>query len=120
MGLMASGRTWLREQRAGEAVGVTYRRGVLATADVPAVQGATVSKADNGDIIVDSQSVDWLIERADLLLDSAEVEPAAGDRIEATFDHGVESFVVVALGSEPCWRWHGRDGGTFRIHTVRA
>lgn len=119
MGLLASGGAWLRTQRASEAVSATYRRGALSAA-LNVVQGATTSQADDGDVIVESRAIDWLIERAELVLDGELVEPEIGDRVGVEFDHGLEWFTVVALGGEPCFRWHGRDGGTFRVHSVKT
>lgn len=124
MGLLDDGRALLRANRALVANNVTYSRGAASNAAVPAVQGQTEFEADNGEIIVKSNMVDWLIERADLTLDlgagEVEIEPAAGDLITEVFEHGSELYRVAALAAEGVWRWHGRDGGTYRIHTVRV
>lgn len=119
MGMLETAENWLRTQRrASLSKTVTYRRGGVSNASVPATQAETRGEADNGEVILESRTVDWLIDRADLTLSGSATEPLPGDRIEVTYDHGTETFEVAAVGTEPAWRWHGRDGGTFRIHTV--
>lgn len=119
MGFLQKGEEWLRLQRAKNTRAIVYRRGVDSQ-PMQAVQAETRAKTSNGEIVTNSHFIDWLIERADLELDGDLVEPFPGDQIDVTYSHGVESFAVVMLGAEPCWRWHGRDGQTFRIHTVRV
>lgn len=118
------GEAFLRRRRADAATAVSYYRGMAVNAAVPAIQANTEYETDDGEAIVKSASADWLIERADLMLDlgagAVEVTPQAGDRINITLDHGTEVFEVAPLGADDVYRWHGRDGQTFRIHTVRV
>jgi hypothetical protein len=120
MGLLADGESWLRAQRRAQAGTVSYSRGGTTNASVKATQAETTGETDGGDIILDAHVADWLIDRADLTLASAEVEPMPGDQITIALAHGDEVYEVASIGPEPCWRWHGRDGGTYRIHTVRV
>lgn len=119
MGLLADGQTWLRTQRAGQARAIVYRRGA-GSVNIDAVQARTTAATEANEVFVDANFVDWLIERADLVIAAVPMEPQQGDRIEVTYEHGAEVFVVSTLGNEPCQRWHGQDGGTFRVHTVRV
>jgi hypothetical protein len=119
MGLLAQGALWLRGQRCREAVNVIYRRGA-AIAGFPAVPAATRAATQSAEVIIDAAYSDWFVERDDLLLAGEPIVPQVGDRIEVVYPHGVEQFLVATYGNEPCWRWHGSDGGTYRIHTVRV
>lgn len=108
--LLLDGQAWLREQRAlwlSELV-VYYAAG-SPMADVPATRGSTTSEVEVGDIIVETKSVDWLIEVANL----PGVTPKRGDLIFADGKY----FEVLALGGESHYRWHGSDQKTFRIHS---
>lgn len=119
MGLLAEGEAWLRSMRAGQTVSIVYRRGV-SSATIPAVQARTQSTTDQGEIFLDATHADWLIERSELDLGAGEIEPQAGDQIDFVMGHATENFLVCTLGSDPAWKWHGRDGATFRIHSIRA
>jgi hypothetical protein len=118
VGLIEQAETWLRANRARQAVDVTYRRG-SDSATVPALPARTRWQTDAGEIFLDSTHADFLIERAELVLGLLEVLPEPGDMIELTLDHGVDTYEVATLGTEPCFKYHGRDGGTFRVHAVR-
>lgn len=124
MGLLDDGRALLRANRALVAGTVTYSRGAASNAAVPAVQGQTEFEADTGETIIKAHYVDWLIERADLTLDlgagAVEVTPAVGDVIVIAYGHGSETYQVSAPPGLGAWEYHGRDGGTWRIHTVRV
>lgn len=121
VGLFDSAESWLRTQRRKAAATVTYSRGAVSNASVKATQASTAAITDDGQVINDAAMVDWLIDRADLTLAADEVIPQPGDQIERTYGHAVERFEVVASGGgEPGWRWHGRDGQTFRVHSVRV
>jgi hypothetical protein len=82
-----------------------------------ATQAETRVETDNGDLIITSRVVDWLIDRADLTLSDVAVEPRPGDQIAVAADHATLIYEACAVGDEPAYRWHGRDAQTFRIHT---
>jgi hypothetical protein len=118
MGLLETAEVWLRSQRRSSlAKTITYRRGLVENDSILASQAETIFESDNGEMIIDSKVVDWLIDRADLTLSAIPVEPRNGDQITIALDHATLVFEVCAIGGEPAWRWHGRDGQTFRIHT---
>lgn len=93
---------------------VTYRRGEDSV-EVTATVGETAFRLSDGyaaEIVVRMR--DYLITAADLVLDDAQVEPQAGDRIV----EGTAVYEVMGPGNgEPEWRWSGPDGTTLRIHT---
>ena len=78
-------------------------------------------------LVVHGQSVDWLIDVADLLNNV----PNAGDKIfirtpitgyqysdgdDPWAGYKTERYEVMNLG-ETCWRWHGRNNTTYRVHS---
>ena len=112
--------TWLRRLRdthlkACDTNTTTYARG-LTEIGLDMTQAETRYETDDGETIVNSSMADWLIDRAAMITFG---EPQPGDKITITLAHGTETYEVAAIGGEPAWRWHGRDGQTFRIHTVR-
>lgn len=150
MALLEAGESWLRTvRRASVAIDVQYSQGADIDLSVKATRAATMFEKDDGETIVRAAMVDWLIDRVDVELveelradstwvtaDSSEItaddtattrvlpassfEPQVGDRITVVYDHGTEVFQVAEGPSSGCWEWHGRDGGTFRIHSVRV
>lgn len=120
MGMIADGESWLRSQRREQASTVRYTRGGSTNSNVKATQAETRGETGDGEIILDAKIADWLIDRADLSINEAPIEPEVGDRITITLDHAQEVFEVATVAGQPCWAWHGRDGGTYRIHTVRV
>lgn len=122
VGYLKSAETWLRAVRASHLKAcdtwtTQYSRG-LATLGLAMTQAETRFQTDDGQTIVNSAAMDWIIDRADMVAVGLN-EPQPGDRITIVLEHGSEVFEVAAIGGEPAWRWHGRDGQTFRIHTVR-
>lgn len=119
MAMLEKAEAWLRGQRRKHlAKLVTYRRGnSLTVSGLFATQAETRFDADNGEILLRSRVIDWLIDRDDL---PAGVVPEPGDAIEWEAPSGALIFQVCALGDEPAYRWHGRDGQTFRVHTVQV
>ena len=111
--LLRSGEAWLRQQR-NEYMSrpVTYYRSGIAYPIAAACQGSTTSEIEQGDMIVESKSIDWMLDRTALAF-----TPAPGDLI--TVDHGGSTriYEVAAISGEAAWRWHGTDGESYRIHT---
>ena len=76
-------------------------------------QAATSVETGDDNIIIHAKTVDWLIDAAAI----GNHEPQPGDTIEF-LDPGRDSkYEVMALAGEKCWRWHGRNNTTYRIHT---
>jgi len=109
---------WLEAKRIRFATRpVVYVRGV-ATVEVLATIGRTVFETDNGYGVVEkTESRDFLISAADLVLGSVETLPQRGDRVRET--QGTDTFVyeVMAPGQQPHWRYSDLGRKTLRIHT---
>ncbi len=120
--LLQKGSDWLQAQRHRHlSRPVTYRRetGVIA---LSATVGETVfEQVDEHGILQRSILRDFLLRAEDLVLTGlGRILPQAGDVIEEA-DAGspttVHEHVVVALGSEPAWRWSDPYRRTLRVHT---
>lgn len=123
VGFLANAESWLRSVRdthlkASATWATQYSRG-MTTIGMDMTQAETRFQSDDGQTIVNSATMDWIIDRADLAA-SGLGEPQPGDRITLIQAHGAEVFEVAAIGAEPAWRWHGRDGQSFRVHSVRV
>ena len=77
-----------------------------------AVQAETRAQADDGETLVYSQIVDWLLEAIEIPF-----QPEKGDKIT---DQRGRVFEVLPIADERSWRWHGRNGLTYRIHTKQV
>ena len=96
---------------------VVYMRGI-ASVDVAATIGQTIFEQEyefGG--IQRIQSRDFLIRTADLVLDSEQVLPMAGDQIRETAGQKMFVYEVMAPGSEPPFRYSDPFRKALRIHT---
>ena len=117
--LLQRGAAWLADQRRRHlSRTVTYVRG-LDSVDLPATVGrSTFEQVDEHGVLQRTEADDFLISPADLVLDGQRVLPEAGDRIrEATDGGGTRVYEVLAIGTEPPWRWSDPHRTTLRIHT---
>ena len=116
--LLARGAAWLDQQRSRHLTRtVTYLRGGDSV-DLPATIGQTTfEQADEYGVIRRTQSRDYLISAADLVLGGAQEQPRAGDRIRETSGAQVFLYEVMAPGGEPPWRYSDPHRKTLRIHT---
>lgn len=116
--LLQTGSDWLADQLKTHASRVVvYRRGVDEVT-VQATIGRTLFEVDNGFGIVErTESRDFLVPAADLVLAGSPALPERGDRIRET--QGTTTFVyeVMAPGKEPHWRYSDPYRRTLRIHT---
>jgi hypothetical protein len=116
--LLESSSAWLQSQRHRHlSRPVLYVRGAERV-EVAATVGQTVFRLDDGaGGILHSESRDYLIRAADLMLAGERVTPRRGDQVRET-DAGV-TFVyeVTAPGDEPHWRYSDPYRLTLRIHT---
>lgn len=116
--LLATSSAWLEDQRTRHLSRlVTYRRGTLA-AEVVATIGKTVFRVDDqygGQIR--SESRDYLVLAADLVLGGNAMLPQRGDQIRETVGDTVFVYEVLAPGDEPCFRFSDPYRQTLRIHT---
>jgi hypothetical protein len=105
------GAAWLAEQqRAHVSREVTYSRGASSVV-LSATKGQTrEDEFDGTGARASTVSVDFIVMRADLILDDEEVRPATGDRIT----DGTMLYEVMGLGGEE----HARDTDQYR-HQIR-
>jgi len=101
------------------AVPVTYVSDATPINGVLAVRGSTRMETsnENGDI-VQSKVTDWLIAAAKLLVNGLQVDPEEGDQI--VFVNAIgrkETYLVLPIGGDKCFRPSDPYGNTLRIHT---
>ena len=118
MDLLDQASAWLDGKRKAHlSRPVTYQRGVESVA-VQATVGRTVFElADAYGVVERTESRDFLVLAADLVLGGAAVLPERGDRIRETDGAKVYVYEVMAPGKEPHWRWSDDYRRTLRIHT---
>lgn len=118
MNLLRSGAEWLQAQLAEHAsVTVTYRRGGHAV-EVTAVIGSTVREAgDSEGFVVRSETRDYLIATADLVIDGVETLPERGDEIVETVGETEIIYEVLPVHGQELWRYSDPFRRTLRIHT---
>lgn len=115
MNLLADAQTWLRKQRADYlAQTVTFARGEQSNS-LKATRGESEHESDDGETIVKSKMVDWIIDRTDLTLADEQTLPEVGDTITDAMGH---IYTVANLGSEKHYVEHGSDGQSIRVHSV--
>jgi len=116
--LLEQASAWLDRMRAKHmARPVTYFRGEESV-EVQATLGRTVFEiADAYGVVEQSESRDFLIPAADLVLGEAMTLPVRGDRIRETQDGKTFVYEVMAPGKEPHYRFSDVYRRTLRIHT---
>lgn len=113
MGMLERGEETLRKWRRTNLTKLVSYACSAGTIAVYVTQAETRVDSDNGETITRSRVVDFIVEAADLKVSGQLIEPKPGDRIG--FNGLV--FELAALGDEPCYRIHGRDNASYRIHT---
>lgn len=121
-GLLEQASAWLEGQRTKHLTrSVTYRRGAQSVEDLPATIGKTTFELDDGDgAVIRSESRDYLVLAADLVLGGAQILPQRGDSIVETLGGKQLVYEVLAPGNEPIWRWSDPYHQTLRIHTKQV
>ncbi len=116
--LLERGAAWLDQQRSRHLTRtVTYLRGTESV-DLPATIGRTMfEQADEYGVIHRTESRDYLISAADLMLSGAPEQPKAGDRVRETAGEQIFIYEVMAPGGEPPWRYSDAYRRTLRVHT---
>jgi len=116
--MLEQGATWLDDQRHQHMTrAVTYVRGT-SSVGVQATVGRTVfEQADEYGIVQKTETRDFLIRTADLVLDAQITLPKRGDLIREA--EGTTTFVyeVLSPGDEPIFRYSDPYRKTLRIHT---
>lgn len=116
--LLRQASDWLEGRRKAYAAGaVTYCRGEQ-TVVVQATVGSTMFEVESDyGAIERTESRDFLITAADLVLDGAEVLPVRGDQVKELVGSATVVYEVMAPGDEPPWRYSDPWRETLRIHT---
>lgn len=119
--LLQRGSDWLQQMRHKHAVGlITYQRGGDSV-ELEATVGRTVFEVDDGTgLIVKTESRDYLIRAADLVLAGSVAVPQRGDRIREVAGDQVLIYEVLSPGNEPEWRWSDPYRKTLRVHTKQV
>jgi len=116
--LLEQGAAWLEDQRTRHlSRTVTYLRGGDSV-DLPATIGRTeFEQADDYGVVHRTESRDFVVLAADLVLGGVPILPQAGDRIRETADGQIFLYEVMAPGGEPPWRYSDPYRRALRIHT---
>lgn len=116
--MLEQGASWLDDQRHQHMTrAVSYVRGA-STIEVQATIGRTIfEQADEFGIVTKTESRDYLIRTADLVLDGQTTLPKRVDQIRET--DGTTTFVyeVLSPGDEPVFRYSDPYRKSLRIHT---
>jgi hypothetical protein len=116
MGMLENAEATLRKWRRSNLAKLVSYTCSLGTIAVYVTQAETRVDSDNGEVIVRSRVVDWIVEAADLKVSGQQIVPKPGDSIVL----GSLAFELAALGDEPCYRVHGRDYASYRLHTKQV
>jgi len=123
-GLLEKGSNWLEVQRHEHLTRtVVYQRG-SESVELAATVGRTLfEQADEFGVVHRTESRDFLVRAADLVLEGIPALPKAGDRIRETAGDQTFVYEVMAFGSptggrpEPPFRYSDPYRRTLRIHT---
>jgi len=119
--LLKKGSAWLEQQRHTHmASPVTYSRGEHSVELQATVGRSEIEQQDANGTLVVAEPRDYLIRCEGLVLDGATRLPQPGDLITEAVGGNERTFEVMAIGSEPCWRYSDQYHQTFRIHTKAA
>lgn len=116
--LLEQGAAWLEDQRTRHmSRTVTYLRGGDSV-DLAATIGRTeFEQADEYGVVHRTESRDFLVLSAALVLAGKAVLPLAGDRVRETDGDQIFIYEVMAPGGEPPFRYSDAYRRTLRIHT---
>jgi hypothetical protein len=112
---------WLEDQRMKFRTGpVVYRRG-NDSVEVAATVGKTIFEVRNEfGLIEKTETRDFLILAADLVLNDLPVLPKRGDQVRETVGSKVFVYEVMAPGKVPEWCYSDPYRKTLRVHTKHA
>lgn len=111
---LATAAAWLADKRhAYLATAVTYRRGDDEV-ELRATRGRSdFEVADDHGVVLEVQTIDFLIRADDLVLAGQATLPRTGDHVETD----CRLFEVRAPGGQAPWRYAGPHRHTIRVHT---
>lgn len=120
--LLKTGSDWLAGMmKTHAATQVTYTRSPNQSVTVYATFGkARFDVTDSEGIVMQSADRDFLIDVADLILNSETTEPQAGDQISYAFAGGTETFEVMRVNGQAAWDYSDLFHKKYRIHTTRV
>ena len=116
--LLGQGAAWLNDQRHKHLTQmVSYHRGVASVELGATVGRSEFEQVDDYGLVQRIESRDYLVQAADLVLNTQRTLPHAGDKIRET--QGAQTFVyeVMAPGNEPPYRYSDPQRHALRIHT---
>lgn len=116
--LLETASAWLDDQRESfMSRAVIYQRGA-ANVETAATVGRTLFETDDGaGATLRTESRDYLIRAAHLVLGGQRELPRRGDLIHEMQDGVIFIYEVMAPGDEPVWRYSDPYRKTLRIHT---
>jgi len=116
--LLQRGAAFLEDQRHRHMTRpVVYLRGG-ASVELDATVGRTVfDQQDQFGVLHRTESRDYLIRAADLVLAGDQVLPKAGDRVRELAGTGALLYEVMAPGAESPFRFSDPERITLRVHT---
>ncbi len=118
MDLLGKGAAWLEQQRTKFAAQeVYYLRGDSSVVLRATVGRSIFDQTGSDGLVSRTETRDYLILAADLLIDDVADTAKPGDQI---IEGGLEDgfiYEVMAMPDEPCWRWSDQYRLTYRIHT---
>jgi len=116
--MLEQGASWLDGQRHQHMTRtVSYARG-SNTVEVQATIGRTVfEQADEYGIVTKTESRDYLIRTADIVLDGQVTVPKRGDQIRENDGSSTFIYEVLSPGDEPVFRYSDPYRKALRIHT---
>ncbi len=116
--LLQRGAAFLEDQRHRHMTRpVVYLRGG-ASVELDATVGRTVfDQQDQFGVLHRTESRDYLVRAADLVLAGEPFLPKAGDRVREPAGTGALLYEVMAPGAEPPFRFSDPERITLRVHT---
>lgn len=116
--LLEAGSNWLEDQRHAHLTRtVVYQRGGESV-ELAATVGRTVfEQADEYGVVHRTESRDFLVRAADLVLAGSRTLPKVGDEIRETAGDQTLVYEVMAFGNQPPFRYGDPYRRTLRIHT---
>lgn len=119
--MMATGIDWLAGQlKANASKTVTYRRRQLSVSLSATIGRTTFETADDFGVVQQTESRDFIVEAADLILDGEQTLPMRGDLIEETVAGETHVYETLPLPGEQLWRYSDPHRVMLRIHTKLA
>ncbi len=119
--LLQTASAWLGDQLAAHAAQpIEYSAGGDVWLPMMATMGATVRTIDRGDgLLVQAESIDFLVAAADLVVDGEEAKPQPGHRIRVRLTaRSRRTYEVQGSGAgDPCWEPSDHYGLRIRVHT---